>query len=88
MTKYAQQFFQETVRFDANDKVITLPAILKVYWADFTDKPNHVLKYVAKVCGSRFHAATKEFFDKIGNSSMKTSYQEFDWTPVFTVSLR
>jgi hypothetical protein len=87
MTKLAQQFFQDTVKFDAQDKVINMPALLRVYWADFTDKPNHVLKYVAKVCGPKFHAATKEFLAHIGNSSMKTHFQHFDWTPVFVIPM-
>jgi hypothetical protein len=88
MTKLTQQFFQDTVKFDAQEKVINMPALLRVYWADFTDKPNHVLKYVAKVCGPKFHAATKEFLAHIGNSSMKTHFQHFDWTPVFVIPMR
>ncbi len=86
MSRYAKQYFLDSVKFDYNEKAIYLPALVKVYWADFGSKQNDVLRYIAQTAGSQFAAKTKEYLASIGGSSAKTHFATLDWTPVFILN--
>ena len=86
MARCAKHYFLDSVKFDYNEKAIYLPALVKVYWADFGTKQNDVLRYIAQTAGSQFAAKTKEYLASIGGSSAKTHFATLDWTPVFIIS--
>lgn len=86
MAIYAKQYFLDTVKFDYQQKTIFLPAILKVYWADFGSKQNDVLKYIVNTAGSQFANKTREYLSIVGENSAKTLFPAIDWTPVFILS--
>lgn len=82
----ARRFFLDTVRLDISEKTIFLPALLKTYWADFSENPKDLLKYIRTVTGSKFQQAANEFIDAVGKAPKKTHFAPFDWSPMFIIA--
>lgn len=81
MARMSRQFLLETIKFDYPNKTIHMPALLKVYWADFGTKQTDVFKYISTTGGSQFANKRKEFMASIGGGSVKTHFTPFDWSP-------
>jgi hypothetical protein len=87
MSRFARQYFLETVKFDLAHRTIMLPELLRVYWADFGKTQSDVLKYITATAGSHFVARIHTYVNTLGTGAIKTSFIGFDWTPMIILNV-
>jgi hypothetical protein len=82
---YSRRFFHEYVKLDAAGKTITLPAIMRIYWADFGGNRAKVLRTVAHLSGSQFAADMKPYMSPLEGIKAKVEFAKLDWTPLLSI---
>lgn len=82
---HAQKYLSEHVQFDQATRTITLPVILKIYWEDFGNAKNNVMKLVAQVGGPELAKKMKSLMPTAVNAnvtSTKIEFSDMNWTPI------
>mgnify|MGYP000666284092 CR=1 FL=1 len=83
---YSRRYFHEYVKMDAHAKTITLPALLRIYWADFGGNRAKVLRTIAQLSGSQFAAEMKPYMSPMEGLKAKVEFAKLDWTPLLSIS--
>ena len=86
MKYYARRFFLEFVKLDPVNKTITLPGLMRIYWADFGGNRAKVLRVIAQLSGSQFAAELKPYFSPLEGIRAKVEFAKLDWTPMLSIS--
>lgn len=85
LKKCARAYVSRLVRIvDANNKVIELPGIFKIYWSDFGGNRLKVLKFISKLIhGCPIYEELKPLlFSSEQFKNVKIDFAPYDWSPV------
>lgn len=86
MKYFARRFFHEFVKLDPFNKTITLPGLMRVYWADFGGNRAKVLRVIAQMSGSAFATELKPYLSPLEGMRAKVEFAKLDWTPLLSIS--
>jgi len=86
MKHYARRFLTEYVVLDPGNKTITLPGLLKYYWADFGGNRARVMKVIAQIAGSQFATDLKPYLSAVDGMRAKVEFAKFDWGSTMSIS--
>lgn len=82
---YARRFFHEYVKLDPQAKTITLPGLMRIYWADFGGNRAKVLRTIAQLSGSAFASEMKPYMNPMEGLKAKVEFAKIDWTPLLSI---
>jgi hypothetical protein len=82
---YSRRFFHEYVKLDAGNKTITLPALMRIYWADFGGNRAKVLRTIAQLSGSQFASEMKPYMSPLEGIRAKVEFAKIDWAPLLSI---
>ncbi len=78
LKRNAKMYIQQHVKFIAEQNVVELPDLFRVFWKDFGGNRANVLSLLRK-----YH--TRQFSDSVKAAKPKIHFIPMDWTPVFTI---
>lgn len=86
MKIHARKFFLEFVRLDPTNKAISLPGLMRIYWADFGGNRAKVLRAISNLSGSQLASELKPYLSPVEGLKARVEFTKLDWTAVFSIN--
>ena len=83
---YSRRYLHEHVKLDPTARTITLPGLMRIYWADFGGNRAKALRIVAQIAGSQFASEMKPYQSPLEGLKAKVEFAKIDWAPLLSIS--